>query len=1132
MRIGKRGTLAFIAFASLAFGQTQSATVRGSVADSTGAVVPNAELVLTNVDQNRPYRTASNDAGEYVFVQIPPGRYLLAVEAKGFKKFERNVFTLEVAQVLGLDIQLELGSVTEVVHVTGEVPLLETSSSSLGDVVNSLTTDSLPLNGRNVLQLISLTPGINAGPTFRIAMDSTGDTSANNFSANGGRNISNAFLVDGSPQEALGWNQPAYIPNPDSVQEFKVQTNSLPAEYGRTGGAVVNVVSRSGTKEFHGVLFEFLRNNVLDANGFFNNRNGRNKAAFRYNQFGLTAGGPLTPSRERTFFFFSYEGMRQVNPGSAFFSVPTMAMRKGDFGQAPQAIYDPATIDASGARQPFPGRQIPASRHDPAAVKVLSYYPEPNRSGIVNNYFSQAGDTSLHNVYSLRLDHRFSDRHNLFGRVSFVRWQRPTADDYGNAASPLAGTANHIGRSVTLDDNYMLSGWVLHANLGYAYHANPRKSASEGVTAASLGMPAAIDAVSQYKIFPRIEPSGYGPMGGEPGFIIGNKFETYTGTGDATKLTGRHTIKLGGTWRANKVSNFRPNSPAGYYTFNEAWTRQMLNRAGGGDSIASMLLGMLSGGRIQYEPAIALTVPYYALYLQDDWRATERLTLNLGLRWDSDRPTTERFDRTSWFDTGALFPVQTPKLDTLHGGLVFAGRNGAPRGNKDTDNNNYAPRLGIAYKASERLVIRAGFGVFFNPTTGVGANATTVGALSYNSVTPVNTSIDAGRTPYALLSNPYPDGFQKPANGALGLFTFAGQAVNGNIRGDRTPYSMQWNFDVQYEVKNDMLLDMAYTGNSGVKLQAQADLNQLPDQYLSLGNRLSDVVENPFAGVFPVTSNLGARTTSRGQLLRPFPQFMGITHSWGTQAHSSYSALQVKFRKRYKGGLQMLAAYAWSKMIDDISSAAGTGVSGLQSPGYTNNNRKDLDRSLSALDIAHRLVTNFQYELPFGKGKPYLTNGVISRIAGNWRVNGIVTLQSGSPVSIGSQQNTTGSYGGAQRPNSTGISSRTPGAKKDRVDRWFNSAAFVNAPAFTFGNVGRFLPDNRGPYLHASDLSILKDLPFKERFGLQFRWELFNAFNQVNFNNPSGTTFGRPEFGTITGTAPARIMQFGLKLYY
>ena len=337
-----------ICLSPTAVAQTQFASVRGQVEDGSGAVVPNAALTLTNVDQNRSWSTTTNEAGAYVFQQIPPGNYKLQVEAQGFKRLTREGLTLQVAQIAEIGLKLELGSVTESIQVSAETPLLETASSTLGEVVNSRTSENLPLNGRNVLQLVALTPGINANTGFYNSGGGSGSINAVGFSANGGRNVSTAVMLDGSPQEVMGYNQPAYVPSPDALQEFKVQTNSMSAEYGRTGGAVINMVHRSGTSEFHGALYEFLRNNAFDANGFFNNLNGRQKAAFRYNQFGFTAGGPLTPSRQTTFFFVNYEGIRQRNPGEATFTVPTAAMRQGDFAQIVSPLYDPQSIKRRG----------------------------------------------------------------------------------------------------------------------------------------------------------------------------------------------------------------------------------------------------------------------------------------------------------------------------------------------------------------------------------------------------------------------------------------------------------------------------------------------------------------------------------------------------------------------------------------------------------------------------------------------------------------------------------------------------------------------------------------------------------------------------------------------------------------
>ena len=473
--------------------QSEAATLRGTVHDSTQAAVGGATVTLKNLDQGRSWTATSNVSGAYDIEQIPPGHYSLAIESTGFKRYEQPNLILQVNQVAEIDATLQLGSVTETIEVKDQTPLLDTASSSLGEVVNHLTTVALPLNGRDVMQLVALTPGITTTPNYQNGNSNpSGDIGGVGFSANGSRNVATEVLLDGSPQEVMGYNQPAYVPPPDAVEEFKVMTNSLSAEYGRTGGAVISMVHKSGTKDFHGDLYEFLRNDVFDANDFFSNRSGKDRAPFRFNQFGGTIGGPVTTSRESTFFFFSYQGVRQVNPGSATYTVPTVAMKQGDFSGAGLNIYDPATIDAQGGRQQFPGNQIPASRFDPVALKLLSYYPDPNRPGLSNNYFSQAGSTGVANDYTGRVDRRISDRQNLFARFSFNDLDTTTANSYHNVGSPDSGVSGNRSRSGTLDDTYLRGGWVLHGNFGYAYNANPRDSASEGFNLTSLGFPASL----------------------------------------------------------------------------------------------------------------------------------------------------------------------------------------------------------------------------------------------------------------------------------------------------------------------------------------------------------------------------------------------------------------------------------------------------------------------------------------------------------------------------------------------------------------------------------------------------------------------------------------------------------------
>ncbi len=1127
-----------ICLAPLASAQTQSATVTGAVHDAAGAIMPNAHLTLINQGQNLPWKVVTNDKGEYAFLQIPPGTYSLRVEAAGFKRYQQDAFVLGVAQVMELDVRMEVGSVTETIEVTTQPDLIETANASLGEVINARTIESMPLNGRNAIQLVALTPGISMSSGTENNANASGSTSTNGFSANGGRDMSSSIMVDGSPQEVMGYNQPAHVPNPDALQEFKVQTNSLSAEYGRAGGAVINMITRSGSNKFRGVLYEFLRNDKFDANNFFNNLNGKPLAAFRYNQFGATLGGPLTRGRNRSFFFFAYEGLRQRNPGSSFFSVPTARMRTGDLAELSATIYDPLTVDASGNRQAFTGKQIPASRISPIAKAVIGYYPLPTTTGITNNFYTQAGSVVTDDSYTIRIDHRFSQNHNLFGRVSWNKHANPTDDPFDNIASPDHYMNGFVNRSATLDDTYLLGPWVLHANLGYAYSANPRH-APNGFALTSLGLPASLQAQTQADIFPRFDVGGFASLGNGLTNEIGNRFQNYVGSVDATRLFGRHTFKTGGTYRLNKVSNLRPNAPAGYFSFDAVWTRQNLTRAGGGEGLASMLLGLPQAGRIQNEPRLGMQVAYVAGFVQDDWRVTSRLTINLGLRWDSDRPVQEQHNRSSWFDTSVPLPLNVPTLGVPHGGLRFTNQPGAPNSSRDPDNNNFAPRLGVALKVTDRMVVRSGFAIFFAPSTGTGPNATNTGAVSFNSVTNIIASADGGRTAFATLANPYPNGFSAARNGADGLLSILGQSVGALIRDFPMPYSVQWNTGIQYQVRRNQLVDVTYAGNSGVKLQAQADLNQLPDNYLALGDQLNVVVPNPFAGIIPSTSSLGLATTTRGQLLRPFPQFLTITDQWAPEAHSSYHSLQAKYRQRFAGGLQFLAAYTFSKMLDNYSSVGS--FNGNQSPGYMNANRKDWDKSVSSFHTPQRLVANFQYELPFGRGKSMLAHaGVLTHIVSGWSNSTVATMRSGFPISIGVNQNTSNSLGGGQRPISAGISSVTPGRPSERLARWINPAAFLVPASYTFGNVGRFLPDNLGPGLASWDTSIARTLRVTETTRIQIRGELFNMFNHPNFRNPGTLGFGlnangslaNNAFGRITSAGPARVVQFGLKLYY
>ncbi|MCI0420522.1 MAG: TonB-dependent receptor, partial [Acidobacteria bacterium] len=651
-----------------------------------------ARLELRNLGQNRSWTSTANDVGEYLLVQIPPGTYALTAEAQGFKRYERTAMTLQVAQVAVVNLTLEVGEVTETIEVEAEAPLLETGSSALSEVVNSRSAEALPLNGRMLTQLVALAPGVNTSYGSRTTAIGADVVRMANYSVNGGRTSTNAVLLDGSPQDVNGeWGQPAYVPTPDAVQEFRVQTNATSAEYGRTGGAVINMVHRSGTSDFHGNVYEFLRNDVFDANSFFSNKAGRARPPLRFNQFGFTFGGPLTASRNSTFFFGSYEGLRDREPRERTLTVPTIKMRNGDFSELPGPIYDPATIDSSGRRQAFAGNVIPRQRLNPVALNLLSFYPQPTTAGLANNFFGSATRSVEDNNVSLKIDRRISARQDLFVRYSAKNPREVDANFFGNFAFRDARVWGAPSYSVTVDDTYTTSGgWVLHGNYGYGRHRFIIwRHEEENFSLASFGFPSSLDRVKQKPWFPLINLAGVDGLGNNSIDLIN---EHHVLIGDGTKSFGRHTVKFGGQYRVNRNNFIRTVSPAGAFNFDQGWTREFFNFGGGGHSVASMLLGLMSGGNIGFVPTPAAQTPYVATYFQDDWKVSRNLTLNLGLRWDSDRPVTERFDRLAWFDSAATVPIQPPGLGTVRGGLRFVDPDN--RSNKTADNNNFAPRLG------------------------------------------------------------------------------------------------------------------------------------------------------------------------------------------------------------------------------------------------------------------------------------------------------------------------------------------------------------------------------------------------------------------------------------------------------
>jgi len=1146
-------------FASLAAGQTPTAQLTGRIADASGAVIPGAAIIVFNQDTGLKRQTESNEAGNYAVPLLPPGTYRITVEKEGFKPITRSGITLQVDQTARMDFVLEVGPLTETVEVSERAPLLSSESASLGQIVDGSKIQSIPLNGRSPFRLVQLTPGILSAPAASgqfgdIPVNTTWDS---NFSINGGRHQSNEVQIDGVPSTAGFFNQITTIPTIEATQEFKVQSNNLSAEWGRFGGGVINVSTRSGTNQLRGSLYEFLRNSAFDANEFFNNRAGKQKPPFRMNQFGAAAGGPvwlgrLYNGRNRTFFFADYQGTRWRRGDVFITTLPTSAERAGDFtktftpqGQMVQ-IYDPLTTRPDPARagqyirQPFPGNVLPRDRINAIAKNLLAFYPAPNTAGEpvsgYNNFVSNAARKISQNQVSVRIDHNLTDAWRLFGRIAANNTSLTQPDYYGNVATPnpgAVGTTPFHQRTAALDNTAALGpSTLLNVRYGFARWYQLRKTRSYGFDQRELGMPPSLVSQFQIPVFPAVSVEQYGGLGGQSYLNNGN--DTHTLIVSLARIAGRHNLKLGADNRLRRINFFNIGGAGGSYSFTRAFTRgpdALRFYAEAGNAIASLLLGYPASGSVPIVAGVSLQNFYYAGYLQDDIRLSSRLTLNLGLRYETESPYTERRDQINWFDVDLPSPARNAAFPNLTGGLRFAGVGGASRHVYDWDKNNFAPRVGLAYSLTKSTVLRGGVGLFYSPAEASNNAVGFTPSSGYSATTPMVATLDGGLTPFRTLADPFPEGLVQPTRASLGAATFLGQAPSNWDAHPITPKNWQWNFDVQRQMGGDLLLDVAYAGNRGIHLAYRnREIDALHPQYLALGSALNALVENPFAGTITVGA-LAQPRVARRQLLLPYPQFTGVTIINMTCANSIYHSLQVKVDKRFSRGIGLLLSYTAGKLISDAPSQVSPIGEINNNSGVQNWYDLRAERAISEQDVAQALVFSYVAELPFGKGKPLGSNaaGILAKLISGWQLNGVSSYRSGFPLIV-----TAPIPGGGNRPNSTGRSAKITGSRPrgQAIERWFDTTAFVIPPSFSLGNVGRTLPDVRGPSLINHDLSLVKNTALSDRTSLQFRAEFFNLFNQPAFWLPN-TAMGSGQFGAIRQTVGLpRVVQLALKLNF
>ncbi|MBI4875724.1 MAG: TonB-dependent receptor [Acidobacteria bacterium] len=1161
--------------------QETRATLSGTVSDSSGAVIVGAALKLANAATGVVFPATTNSAGQYRFLFVNPGTYKLTAEMAGFKNFERDNIQLQVSQSATIDVSLQVGTRAETVTVSTEAPLLDTEKVDRGVVIDKRRITDLPLNVRNPIMLASFSPGIvqTGGQAHLNPFSNSGISS---WSVNGGLNNNTEFLMDGAPNNAYSGreNRIAYVPPADAVEEFKVMTGVYDAQYGRTGGGVVNVSVKSGTNAFHGSAYEFLKRTALNANTFSNNAKKLPRAGASLNQYGFTVGGPvripnLYNGKDKTFFFFAGEayGEDLHYPNESIASVPTVEQKRGDFSKTfdnagrLMTIYDPMTGRFEGSRwvrSPFPGNAIPAGRINPTSAKIASLYPDPNSStpGSTpwqNNFVlsPNRGRFDFQN-YTARVDHQFNSRHRMYGRWS---WNRHESLRIKNAIPSFGAdwqTGGKTNNGIVLDWVTTVSSSMvfnLRASLmrwqedlpGYPFDFDatqwwPKATVAQLPIQARGGTRSYPTDVLFYhktaqlpgaKRVPYIDVQSYRFLGSNSYLL--EPTNVFSLQPNLVWIRRRHTVKAGLDFRVTRFTQQQPNYAAGRLNFDRGFTRSdyLVQDAVSGNAVASLLLGYPASGLIDNNVFPYFQTLYYAPWVQDDIKLTRKLTINLGLRWDLNLPLTERFNRINrGFLAGQVNPISA-RIDQskfpgykAKGGIGFGGVNGMPRSPFDNDRNNIQPRVGAAYQLTPKTVLRGGWGIFYLSPVSRGANN------GFSLSTPVVATLDSGRTPTALASDPFPAGVLQPTGSRLGMETFLGQGPNFSNTGARVPYVHQFSFGFQWQLPFNMTVDVSYVGSRTRSALVSKAFNEISLEALALGdstkggnpNYLNERLPNPFENLMPGTS-LNTNTVSRQQLLRPYPQFSGFDMLDRNEGRTWYNAFQLALEKRYSHGLTVAATYTFSKNIEALS--------------YLNAQDAAPGRTLTAWDRPQRVTIAPMYQLPFGPGRRFMNSShpVLSRLAGGWQVVLTSIMQSGAPMSMPGNVYLLGD----------------PRLENPAWDRMFKTGVidangtvrnvlpgeqpvYQVRQSFTLRTTPLRYGNLRNQWGTTFDFSVIKDVRVREGFKAQFRVEAFNVLNTPVFSanpdlTPTSVNFGKLFRDNGQSNGP-RIVQLGIRLEF
>ena len=1156
MRLQLAFVVLMLSGVGICLAQESRATLLGRVTDSSNAVVPKVAISVTNQATGVTFKTATNDQGNYVLPFLNPAAYRISAEAKGFKHFVREGVELQVGDRTELNITLEVGSFTETVTVTGEGPLLDTAGAVTGQVIDARRVQDLPVPWGVAYHLIVLAPGA----AYAYSGGHTEDepylnTDNVGYAINGAKAFTSVVTLDGAPNVTtyLG-NQitAAFSPPADIVSEFKVQTGAFDASIGQTQGGAINVSLKSGTNGLHGTFYNANMNPVFGANNFFSNRAGLPKSNQKSNRWGLSATGPIVfpkiyNGRNRTFFTYAYEALREMKPRGSVLTVPTAKERTGDFSDllalgSKYQIYDPATRRAiAGGRyqvDPLPGNILPASRISPIATNILKYYSMPNVPGTVDglNNLDRSADMENAHYYAhiARVDQYIGSKDRMFFRVNaykrtsfYNNWFRDAATgEFFIGSSPLGAQWDNVytfNATTVLDTRYSFTQAIR------AYHG---LGDNIGFDLTTLGFPASWKNLvpAGDMMFPAITIGAYSPTYNS-GEYQPKDYHIFAAT--LNKFIGAHNVRTGMEFRAyQKADNLTNNTATGELDFGTTWTRGPLDNSAAapiGQDLASMLLGLPTGGNITRFDSYAEQSTVWGFFVQDDWKVSPRLSVSLGLRWEFEGPLTERYNRSvRGFDPTAAQPIAaqvianyatSPTAEVpasqfkVAGGINYAGVNG-PRTLYNTKKDNFMPRVSVAYSLNGKTVLRAGYGWFFSTLGQIRGDVFQTGFSQATSLVP---SLDSGLTFAATVNNPFPNGVIAPSGSKLGAQTYLGNSVSFFNPNPLNAYMQRWQFSIQRELPGKILGEVTYVGNRGTHIEISRNLDALPDKYLSTSpvrdqttiNYLGTNVSNPFYPLLPGTG-LSGQQVARTQLLLPYPQFTGVTTT-NYDGYSWYHSLQTRFERRFAQGFTVQGSFTWSKLMEATS--------------YLNAADPSPAKAISDQDFPKVWTFTGVYELPFGKGKRLLgnSNRAVQAIAGNWQAEVFFNWQEMWPLGFGDMLY----YG-----NLKDI------PRSDRnINQWFNTAGFErnssNALASNLVTASVRFPSIRTDAYNIWNLAASKDWKLGgERKKVQLRADFLNAFNHACFAAPNTNQYSTA-FGTVTATEGfARRIQIQLKFFY